>query len=257
MAETHEQGHVLVIDDDEDFAVSVSDLLGMWDYSSVLANSAEQARGSIGDPRVKVALVDVRIGRDNGIDLLEELRPVRPDVVYVVMTAYSSTDTAVRALHEGAYDYLAKPFDARDLRRTLQRCFDQIRLEAEKTQAERALRNTNAALQRVNERLRMMVGAARCFAACPDETELGRRMLQEFARNMAARGGSLYLCREDHLELAHSLDQGHAPARIDYPLRDRSVFATVIQRREPILVPALGQEGDLDSSGWADTTPIP
>ncbi len=59
-----------------------------------------------------------------------------------MMTAYAAIDTAVRALQEGAYDYLRKPFGADDLLATLNRCFEKIRLENEKMHLEAQLRQT-------------------------------------------------------------------------------------------------------------------
>lgn len=56
-----------------------------------------------------VALVDIRLGREDGVALATELGRIRPDLLVVMVTAYASVPTAIRALQAGAYDYVCKP----------------------------------------------------------------------------------------------------------------------------------------------------
>ncbi len=86
--------------------------------------------------------LDVRLGRDSGLDLVASLKKERPNLLCVVMTAYADTDTVIQALHEGAYDYLRKPLGVQDLLATLDRCFDRVELERQKNEAEEALRKS-------------------------------------------------------------------------------------------------------------------
>ncbi|MAS11953.1 MAG: hybrid sensor histidine kinase/response regulator [Nitratireductor sp.] len=127
-----EEHGVLIVDDDEDFAASLSGLLKIEGFRVAVAHDPEGALAVLEEARIAVALVDVRLGTGNGVDLVRQIRQRDPDLVCVMVTAYASIDTAVEALQAGAYDYLCKPFHSEDLLATLARCFERIRLLEEK-----------------------------------------------------------------------------------------------------------------------------
>ncbi len=246
-----EERRVLIVDDEEDLALSFRDILEARGYLVETAHSVQRCRETITYFNAHVALLDIRLGRSNGIDLIPLLKQALPGIVCVMMTAYAATDTAIAALHEGAYDYLRKPLEPRDLFATLERCFEKLRLEREKTIAEAALSARNLELQEVNDRLRVIVESTRQLAAYSvNIRELGKRLLEEFAINMAAEGGSLFLVRDKGLELVHSLDYGHVPDWIDFPLRQGSVLETVINSGQPLLIKHIEQEAAFVESGW-------
>ena len=86
-----------------------------------------------------VVLTDVRMGRMDGIHALRGILDYNPALPVVLMTAYSSVETAVDALRLGAYDYLTKPLDFDALRETLQRAVDHSRMSVENRELRRQL----------------------------------------------------------------------------------------------------------------------
>lgn len=123
---------VLIIDDDVDFAASLKLILENENYSSLLAYSEEEALESIGKNPVDLALIDIRLGQTNGIDLLPKILKIQPNTLCVMVTGFGSIETAVQALQQGAYDYLRKPVNPQELISTLDRGFEKIRLTREK-----------------------------------------------------------------------------------------------------------------------------
>ena len=245
-----EAPQVLIVDDEKDFVLSLEDILESRGYRVEIAHCPKTACEKLNRFDAQVALLDIRLGRADGINLIAELGKARPGIICVMMTAYAAIDTAVRALQEGAYDYLRKPLEAEDLLATLDRCFEKIRLEKEKTAAEQALRNRNRELEEINARLRQIVEATQGFPAYTRMAESGPLLLEEFARNMAAGGGSLFLREQDGLALAHSLDPGHAPATIAFPLRKGSVFDKAVKNGQPVLIKDIKKEKETNTSGW-------
>jgi PAS domain S-box-containing protein len=241
---------VLIIDDERDFALSVADILEARGYEPVLAHDAASAEARQADLGALVALIDVRLAGDSGFALLATLRVRYPRMLCVMMTAYADVDSAVRALQNGAYDFLRKPFDAAELLAALERCFSHARLDEEKQAAEATLRKRNAELAEVNARLRMMVDAAGRLPRCNEVEELSRQVLSEFSGLMAAEGGSLYLCETQALRLAATMEDQHAQERIPLPLPAGSVLGRVLARRETVLVRDLSAEPGLVPSGW-------
>ncbi len=118
---------ILIIDDDQDFAASLKLILESENYQPLLAHSEEEALESIGKNVVDLALIDIRLGQDNGIDLLVKLKKIQPDILCVMITGFGTMETAIQALKYGAYDYLRKPINPGELIVSLNRGIEKIR----------------------------------------------------------------------------------------------------------------------------------
>ena len=133
---------VLIVDDDRDFADSTADLLALQGFEVFPVYETSAVQRAVDCFPADVALIDVRLGTGSGIDLVRGLKKTSPAVRCVMMTAFASTESAIEALHLGAYDYLRKPFHPEDLLATLNRIFERRELETGKEKAEEALRNS-------------------------------------------------------------------------------------------------------------------
>ena len=101
----------VLIADDEPGVVRLLRRLAERDGFQVL--EAADRRGVLAgvEEGAEIVLLDLRLGNDNGADLLEEIRSRSPDTEVVIVTGYASVDSAVQCMRAGAFDYLAKPFD--------------------------------------------------------------------------------------------------------------------------------------------------
>jgi len=133
---------ILIIDDDHDFASSLKLILESEGYQPLLAHSEEEALECVGKNEVDLALIDIRLGQDNGIELLPKLKKIQPNILCVMVTGFGSVETAVQALNNGAYDYLRKPVNPGELLATLRRGIEKIRLIKEKRVMEGTLSET-------------------------------------------------------------------------------------------------------------------
>jgi DNA-binding NtrC family response regulator len=106
---------VLVVDDE----TIVRESLGGWfsedGYRVVTASSGREALKLAAEGGFQLAILDIKMPGMDGLELQGRLAQVAPDLTIIVMTAYASVDTAVRALKQGAYDYIVKPFDPDEL----------------------------------------------------------------------------------------------------------------------------------------------
>ena len=115
------QRGVLVVDDDERFAVTLAMALARRGYVTHVAHDAAAALATAQAKEPEAAVVDLKLGTDDGLALIEPLRRAHPRMRIVVLTGYASIATAVKAIKLGADDYLAKPVTAADVAAVLER----------------------------------------------------------------------------------------------------------------------------------------
>jgi len=122
---------ILVLDDEPNYVVILHELLSRdgWDVSA--AREPLEALRSAARSSFDAALIDLRLGTLDGVEVLTRLRRLDPDLGVVIMTAYASVETAVEAMKAGAIDYVLKPFDNDALLRTLRRSAAMTRLARE------------------------------------------------------------------------------------------------------------------------------
>lgn len=110
---------LLLVDDDQPFRQRLQLTLERKGFAVTGAGSVAEARRLASGLRPSHAVVDLRLEDGNGLDLVTELRALRPDIKIVVLTGYGNLATAVAAVKAGAVDYLAKPADPEDIVRAL------------------------------------------------------------------------------------------------------------------------------------------
>lgn len=133
-------GNILIVDDDRDFADSLEEYLETFGYRIRTEYNLKNAEHAVVEFHPQVVLVDVRLGHSRGIDLISMIKNDWPELLFIVMTAYADTETAIEALQRGAYDYLRKPLNMEMLTSTLDRCFRNLQLQQEKEEALELLR---------------------------------------------------------------------------------------------------------------------
>jgi two-component system nitrogen regulation response regulator GlnG len=106
---------ILVADDDRAIRTVLNQALGRLGYDVRTTGAAATLWQWVSEGHGDLVITDVVMPDENGLDLIPRLRKVRPDLRVIVMSAQNTLLTAVRATERGAFDYLAKPFDLRDL----------------------------------------------------------------------------------------------------------------------------------------------
>ncbi len=125
------KSNLLVVDDDKAHRTMLFTLLRGWGYDVTQADDGATAIDRVHESSFDVILMDIRMLRISGIEALEKIRSYNPAIPVIIMTAYSSVETAVETLKKGAYDYLTKPLDFDKLRITLEKAMEHRRLKEE------------------------------------------------------------------------------------------------------------------------------
>jgi nitrogen regulation protein NR(I) len=111
-----ERQSILIIDDEKDVHYSFRRLLEKEPLDVHTAESGDEGLKLAKKHAPDLIVMDIRMGQQNGLDTLKELRQLNPKQVVVMMTAYGTSQTAIEAMKRGAYDYVLKPFDIPQLK---------------------------------------------------------------------------------------------------------------------------------------------
>ncbi|HNW93791.1 MAG TPA: sigma-54 dependent transcriptional regulator [bacterium] len=130
---------LLVVDDDPDILELFQEALGD-DYDLITAVDGEQALLRFRDHQPQLMLLDVRLPKRDGIEVLRVIKEANPQMVVIMITANKDVSTAVQAMKLGAYDYLIKPFEIDHLKYLLERARDKFTLQREVTNLRSELR---------------------------------------------------------------------------------------------------------------------
>jgi two-component system response regulator PilR (NtrC family) len=142
------KGRILVVDDEEGVKDLLCIMLRRCGYETEGALSGEEALENFRKRPADVVLQDVRMPGMDGIQLLRSLKEIDPDVLVIIMTAFSTWSTAVEAMRLGAYNYIKKPFDNDAIRDMVGRALEHAR----------RLHAPEASDQQAGLSLRMIVG---------------------------------------------------------------------------------------------------
>jgi DNA-binding NtrC family response regulator len=114
---------VLLVDDDEDFVTTVSDRIGEYKFESDTALSGEQAIELVAGQVPDVMVVDLKMPRLDGLELLRQVKKKHPDIQVIILTGHGSTQDRLAAISLGAFAFMEKPVDFDELVRTIRAAY--------------------------------------------------------------------------------------------------------------------------------------
>jgi len=154
------KARILVVDDERSMQEFLEILLRREGYDVTCVGDVDGALLALESDDFDVVISDLQMPGKTGLDLLHALREASPETVALVMTAFASTETAIAAMKEGAYDYLTKPFQVDEIRLVLEKALEKkllarenrrLRSELRSQVRQRALIGSGSAMQRVYE----------------------------------------------------------------------------------------------------------
>jgi NtrC-family two-component system response regulator AlgB len=161
--------NVLLVDDDQGLRKTLRLALEAMGHRVSEAGCRDEALDRLGQRVFEVCFLDIRLGREEGLDLLPALLRAAPGMAIVMMTAYATIETAVEAMRRGAADYLPKPFTPTEIRVVLDRIRQLRRLQSHVEELEEQVRAIvpEADLQTAEETMRRTLDVA--FKVAPTD----------------------------------------------------------------------------------------
>jgi len=149
---------ILVVDDDPVIQKLLEDFLNYHGYKIVTKGNGQEALQWLEENQCDVALVDLRLPRMNGMDVIREAKRLYPQMQFIVISGVGELEDAIKAMGEGVYAYVKKPFtEMEELRQIVVRSLDKVRLERENVRYQTELESVNRQLEsRVKERTQVV-----------------------------------------------------------------------------------------------------
>jgi DNA-binding NtrC family response regulator len=123
--------NILIVDDDAEMVNLLEEILEKEGYSVTKAFRGKDALQIIKDEIFDMIITDIRMPEIGGLDILRAVKKIHPETIVLLVTAFGTIETAISAMREGAYDYIAKPFRIDEIRILVKRALDQQRLMKE------------------------------------------------------------------------------------------------------------------------------
>ena len=124
-------GNLLLVDDDRQVLASMADWLRDQGYPTDTATTLSDGITAVNRKKYDLVMVDIRLGREDGFDLLTYCRKNQPTTPVVLITGYGTVETAVEAIRQGAFDFLTKPLIDEELLLSIERALNQSKVMEE------------------------------------------------------------------------------------------------------------------------------
>ncbi len=185
----------LIIEDDEGLRLSLEKSLKRRGHRVLGTSTLSQAQRWLHERKIDIALLDLRLPDGSGLDFLGKVRELDHEISIVVMTAFPEVKTAVRAMREGADDFIVKPFELEELHLTMDRVIEarELRRSVRRLERERGRRDDiteilgdSPAIERVREETRL-VAQADTPVLVVGETGTGKELVADSIHRLSAR----------------------------------------------------------------------
>lgn len=225
------QLNTLIVDDEMNIRKTLTVFMESRGHRAKTVSSARSAMEEAELMRFDLALVDLRLGTESGLDLVQDLTQACPWLKIVVITAYASIDTAVEAMKRGAADYLSKPFTPGQLELVIERIATLCEMEKriaslqdalDKLHPDASLVSRDAAMQRTLE-LARQVATSEAVVLLRGQSGTGKTVLARSIHRMSSRAQKPFgviSCPSLSQELLESELFGHVKGAFTGAIKD-------------------------------------
>jgi two-component system response regulator PilR (NtrC family) len=132
---------ILVADDEQSMREFLDIMLKKEGYKVSLASNGEEVAKLVENDLFDLVLLDIRMPKLDGIASLKKIKASTPETIVIMITAYASADTAIKAMKEGAYDYITKPFKVDEIKLIIKNALEKKNLQKENILLKQAVRD--------------------------------------------------------------------------------------------------------------------
>lgn len=198
MTEIHK---ILVVDDETSMREFLDVLLSKEGYKVSTARNGKQALNMIRKNEYDLVLTDIRLGDITGLEVLREAKKKNVDIIVIMISAYSTTEIAVTAMNEGAYDFVPKPFDNNELKHTIKKALELKSLDQENERTSSELRDhlhfnaiigKSPGMQAIYKKIEQ-VGPTKTNVLITGESGTGKELIARAIHENSPRGNKAFV----------------------------------------------------------------
>ena len=151
--------HILIIDDEKSIRKTLREILEYENYKVEEAGDGSEGLNLLKINQYDVVLLDIKMPKMDGMEALEKIRILYPDLPVIMVSGHGTLETAVEAVKKGAYDYVAKPMDLNRLLITVRNALDKTNLITEtkvlklKVTKTRTILGKSPSIKKINEKI--------------------------------------------------------------------------------------------------------
>lgn len=214
---------ILIIDDDSVLRKTLADVLRLKGFENITAGNGTEGLALLEETAVNLVLIDLGLPDIPGIELLERIKSVHPDIEAIILTGNASLDSAIEATNKGAFSYLLKPYDIEQLLLHIRRASEKQRVETEITRH-------NIELERMNLELQALHDVSLAINRTLDLDELVKEILHFLVQTDIfpfKMHGAIYLVENENVRLACVSGPSITPCKEVFPGQCRCGQAVV------------------------------
>jgi DNA-binding NtrC family response regulator len=241
---------ILIVDDEPIARENLEHILKKDGYATLLAENGRQAIDILRREEVDLVLTDLRMKDRDGMAVLADSKKLWPETEVVVITGYASVDTAVEAMRQGAYDYIAKPFKIEELRLVVEKALETSLLRREVHSLRQKVYDRTGASRIIGQSSKMrtlretinQVAQLDCNVLIQGETGTGKELVAKTIHELSPRGDKRFMafnCGAFTEELITSELFGH----------ERGAFTGAVKVKKGLLEQAHGGTVFFDEVG--------
>lgn len=200
MNETH-RPRLLLVDDEAAALKNLSHLFQQEGYGVTARQSGQEAIQALRDQDFDLVLTDLRMKDVDGLAVLRQARAVQPDGEVIVITGHATLDSAVAAMKEGAFHYIAKPYRLDEVRQVVRSALEVVALKRENRDLRRRLEGYQGPVNLITEDLAMQrlletarqVAPTDCNILITGESGTGKELMARYLHLYSARAGQAFV----------------------------------------------------------------
>jgi len=126
-----ETTHILVVDDEKDIRDGSERILSRVGFQVMTASRGDEALDMLKKEKPSIVFLDLKMPGMGGMEVLEQIKEIDETILVIIITGFATVETATKAMKQGAYDFIPKPFEPDQMRIVVNRAWEKIRLTRE------------------------------------------------------------------------------------------------------------------------------
>jgi len=190
------EANILIVEDNEDICLTIADNLRKAGHQVIPVFTGEDALELLHKQLFDLMLLDIRLPKKDGMQILKEAHEIDPDLLVVMITAHGTIQSAVEAMKAGAYDFLMKPFELDELRLVVAKALETQKLKREVSQLRRrqnsrypddAIFSNHPKMQELKKMIKIVAETPRTSVLIQGESGTGKELVANAVHNWSAR----------------------------------------------------------------------